>query len=142
MTKCSICGNEFNGNGVLCPGCRANCFGGVRKGNKMHAIKTKVDGHTFDSRLEARRYGYLKMLERAGEIKNLQLQVPYELIPKSEGQRATRYVADFVYETRNGEKVVEDVKSPISRTPVYKLKKRLMKERYGIIIKEVEKDEF
>ena len=50
--------------------------------NKYHAIKTTVDGITFDSRAEARRYRELKLLERAGVIENLVLQPKFELQPK------------------------------------------------------------
>ena len=73
------------------------------------------------------------MLERAGVIKGLKRQVPYVLINKSRYGRAIKYVADFVY-LENGQLVVEDVKGV--RTPVYKLKKRLIAEVYGIEIKE------
>ena len=75
----------------------------------------------------------LKLLERAGVIKDLRRQVPYILINKSSYGRAIKYVADFVY-LENGQLVVEDVKGV--RTPVYKLKKRLMAEIYGIEVKE------
>ena len=101
--------------------------------SKYHAVKTQVDGITFDSKKEAKRYTDLKFLERTKQIKNLQLQVPYILIEKSQYGRAIKYVADFVYE-ENGHQVVEDTKG--FRTPVYRLKKRLLAEKYGIEIKE------
>ncbi len=41
--------------------------------NKFHAIKTKADGYTFDSKREAKRYGDLKHLVAAGEIRDLQV---------------------------------------------------------------------
>ena len=49
--------------------------------NKFNARKTVVDGITFDSKKEANRYRELKLLERAGKICCLRLQVPFELIP-------------------------------------------------------------
>ena len=104
--------------------------------SKYRAIKTMSDGHTFDSRLEAKRYAQLKLMERAGAIKNVKCQVPFVLIEKNENGRAIKYVADFVYE-ENGQMVVEDTKG--IKTPVYRLKKRLMQEKYGITIKEVYK---
>ena len=101
--------------------------------SKYHAQKTTVDDITFDSKKEAMRYQELRLLERAGEIKNLQLQVPYVLIEKSKHGRAIKYIADFVYE-KKGQTVVEDCKG--FRTDTYKLKKRLLAEKYEIEIKE------
>ncbi len=73
-------------------------------GNK----KTVVDGITFDSKKEANRYCQLKMLERAREISQLELQHEFELIPaqmKNGGirsERACKYRADFSYVTKDG----------------------------------------
>lgn len=103
------------------------------KKSKYGAVKTEIDGIVFDSKHEAARYQELRLLERAGEINNLRFQVPYILIDKSKYGRSIKYVADFVYE-RNGDQIVEDAKG--ARTPVYRLKKRMMAERYGIEIKE------
>lgn len=102
--------------------------------NKYHAIKTEVDGIIFDSKKEAKRYGELKLLQRAGEISDLELQVPYILIKKSKYGRDIKYIADFVYKDKNGKVVVEDNKGV--RTDVYKLKRRLMAEIYNIEIYE------
>lgn len=104
-------------------------------GNK----KVVLDGHIFDSQREANRYAELKLLERAGEISNLRLQVPFELIPaqrKRNGkvERSCKYIADFVY-YRRGIWVVEDAKG--DRTDVYIIKRKLMLEKYGIEIEEV-----
>ncbi len=104
------------------------------KKSKYRAVKTEINGIMFDSKREAARYQELRLLERAGEIKSLRLQVPYELIEKSKYGRSIKYVADFVY-SRNGLTVVEDAKGV--RTPVYRLKKRMMAEKYGIKIEEV-----
>lgn len=108
--------------------------------NKYHAKKVTVDGIKFDSRKEANRYCELKLLQRAGKITGLQRQVRYLLVPTQYDKDgkciyySANYVADFVYH-QNGDLVVEDVKG--YRTPEYILKKKLMLERYGIIIKEV-----
>ena len=101
---------------------------------KYRTLKTFVDGITFDSKREAERYKELRLLERGGLITDLRLQVPFELIPKQPGERAVKYVADFVY-TENGRMVVEDVKG--YRTDVYRLKRRMMQAKYGITIQEV-----
>ena len=102
--------------------------------SKYRNRKTVVDGITFDSKREAERYKELRLLERGGLITDLRLQVPFELIPKQPGERAVKYVADFVY-TENGRMVVEDVKG--YRTDVYRLKRRMMQAKYGITIQEV-----
>lgn len=95
---------------------------------KYHNSRTVVDNIKFDSKKEASRYLELKMLEKAKKISNLELQVPFEIVPaiKINGRtnRKVVYVADFVYFDENGKRVVEDVKGV--KTEVYKLKKKLM----------------
>ena len=106
--------------------------------SKYHNTKTTVFGHTFDSRHEAERYIVLRSMEKSGLISNLRLQVPYELVQgrkiKGKAIRPSYYIADFVY-TCGGEEVVEDAKGV--KTAVYQLKKKLMADRYGILIQEV-----
>ena len=102
--------------------------------SKYKNVKTTLDGIIFASKKEATRYTELMMLQRAGMIQNLRLQVPFELIPKQAGERAVKYIADFTY-TENGEPVVEDVKG--IKTDVYRLKKKLMLKVHGLKIKEV-----
>ena len=112
------------------------------KPSKYHSGKVTVDGETFDSQKEYMRWCELKLLERAGEITNLRRQVKFELIPSQKDERgkvierACYYIADFVY-LRDMVAVVEDVKSPATRTDVYKIKKKLMLERRHIRIQEV-----
>lgn len=104
------------------------------KKSKYGAVKTEIDGITFDSKHEASRYQELRLLEQAGEITNLRLQVPYILFPKNKHGRALKYIADFTYNDGNGQLIVEDAKGV--KTPVYRLKRRLMAELKGIEIKE------
>lgn len=104
------------------------------KKSKYGAVKTEADGIMFDSKREASRYQELRLLEQAGEIANLRLQVPYILFPKNEHGRALKYIADFVYNDDTGALVVEDAKG--HSTDVYKIKRRLMAELKGIEIKE------
>ena len=101
--------------------------------SKYHAKKITIDKITFDSKKEAIRYQELKLLEKSKAISGLKRQVPYVLIEKSKYGREIKYLADFVY-TENGMIVVEDCKG--IKTPVYCLKKRLLAEKYGIVIKE------
>ncbi len=123
--------------------------------NKYNNKKITIDGMVFDSRKEARRYSELVLLQKAGKITDLQTQVPFELIPAQyesyerygkNGQRlkdgvrcvekAVKYVADFVYK-ENGVLVVEDTKSPATRTKDYVLKRKMMLFFKGISIREV-----
>lgn len=103
--------------------------------------KTEVNGVKYDSKKEAKRAEQLELQQRLGIIKNLERQKKYVLQPsfKFAGHtiREIAYVADFVY-TENGEQIIEDVKSPITRkNPVYKLKKKMMMYVHGIEVKEV-----
>jgi DNA-binding transcriptional regulator PaaX len=110
--------------------------------NKYHAQRCEWQGMTFDSRHEMRRYQELDVLQCGGAIRNLKRQVPYDLAVN--GIKVCRYVADAVYEelwpALGGEwrVVVEDAKSPATRTPAYKLKRALMRACLGITIREVE----
>ena len=107
-----------------------------QRGNKYRNYKGyEIDGIKFDSKKEAIRYKQLKLLERAGKISDLHLQVPFEVIKKSQYGNAIRYYADFVYFDKDENKqIVEDTKG--FRTDIYKIKKRLLAEQYGIEIKE------
>ena len=111
--------------------------------------KITVDGITFDSRKEYRRYKELCLLEKAGTIQNLQRQVKFVLIPaqyevtritktgkaiKKCIERECSYVADFVYE-ENGMIVVEDTKG--FKTKDYIIKRKLMLYIHGIRVKEI-----
>lgn len=105
------------------------------------------DGIEFDSIKECQRYCELKLMQRAGVISDLQLQVPFELIPSQriDGkvvERAVNYIADFTYtiadcpySEQNGEQVVEDTKG--MRTKDYIIKRKLMLWVHGIRIREI-----
>lgn len=93
-----------------------------------------MDGILFDSRAEMTRYVHLRMLERAGKIRDLERQVPYQLTtafshPAHGKIRAIVYRADFRYlETATNRVIVEDVKGAI--TDVYRIKRTLLLWRY------------
>ena len=111
-----------------------------REGQKYHSSKACVDGIIFDSKKEAERYQELLLLEKAGDISNLQRQVPFELIPsqKRNGkvvERSCKYVADFCYTDKNGNSIVEDTKG--FHTKDYIIKRKLMLEKFDIIISEI-----
>ena len=102
------------------------------KENKYGAVKAKVDGVVFDSIKESKRYVALKMLQNLGEISELKIQVSFDLMVN--GFKVSKYVADFTYKTGDGNRTVEDCKGVL--TPVYRLKKKLMKAIYNIDILE------
>lgn len=110
-----------------------------KRRSKYGAVKTTVDGVTFDSKAEARRYGELKILQAAGEILgSLILQPVFILwVKRGDGREVSvgKYVGDFQYEAPDGTIVVEDVKGV--KTPVYRLKKKMVEAHYGIKIREV-----
>ncbi len=122
--------------------------------SKYHSKKVTIDGMTFDSKKEGRRYKELALLEKAGQIENLRCQVKFELLPSyienyprysektgkrlKDGTRTiekgVNYIADFVY-IENGQQVVEDTKG--MRTTEYVIKRKLMLWVHGIRIKEI-----
>lgn len=105
---------------------------------KYKSVRTTVNGITFDSKSEARRYEVLRLLERDGRISELQLQPSFVLAPAvrfSDVKRqkpALKYVADFEY-IENGVTVIEDVKG--MQTPVFKIKRHLLKTVHGIDVR-------
>jgi hypothetical protein len=101
--------------------------------SKFHNVPKRVDGILFHSGKEARRYVELRGMERAGIIRDLELQPRYRL--EFNGERICDYIADFRYhDNERRADIVEDVKGV--RTEVYKLKKRLMKALLDIEVEE------
>lgn len=123
------------------------------RSGKYNAKKVIVDGIEFDSQREAHRWKELQLLQRAGEITELERQVPYLLIPAQYDQvpvyqdgrvlkykkkcieRECKYYADFKYKDKTGKVIVEDTKG--YRTKDYLIKRKLMLHEYGIRIKEI-----
>lgn len=107
------------------------------KPHKFNAVRTEVDGISFDSKAEAHYYAQLRMLEKAGEIEGLELQPKFPIVVN--GVKVCTYIADFRYRVVKGKSasltVVADKKGV--RTPVYNLKKKLVKAIYDIDITEV-----
>lgn len=126
---------------MVSPGYAARAVLQPAKKSKYRAIKTTVDGITFASKAEAKRYQELKALCLAGHILNLKCQPVFVLADAVtiNGRRrpSIRYVADFSYYTPDMDFVVEDVKGML--TPVYRLKRHLMKSQLGIDIVEITK---
>lgn len=114
----------------------------AKPGGKYGAVKEDRGKIIFDSKKEARHYDALIVMLRCGEITDLRIQPEFTLIeayttPEGERIRAMRYKADFSYR-RDGKLIVEDVKSEATRTRTYLDKRKLMREKYGIDVTEVQ----
>lgn len=112
----------------------------MRRAHKYGAERTVVDGISFASKKEARRFCELQMLEKAREISGLELQPSFTLqanglpLQYDSGRKVT-YRADFAYYcNRRVKRIVEDVKG--YKTPEYKLKKAILRSM-GIEVVEV-----
>ena len=110
------------------------------KQSKYGNHKVVVDGEKVaDSKHEYSRLCELEVLQRAGEIKDLQLQVKYQLIPSQKicgkTERGVSYIADFVYWTKNDKFICEDAKG--HRTDAYIIKRKMMKLIHNIDVVEV-----
>lgn len=111
-----------------------------QKKNKYNNTKVEYKGIKFDSVKEMQHYQLLEYRQRIGEIKELKLQVPYELIPtykiNNKTVRKCVYIADFTYISVTDNKLhVIDTKG--FRTDTYKLKKKLFEYKYGVEVEEV-----
>lgn len=105
--------------------------------SKYHNRKTKG----FDSAKEWRRNQELEALQRAGEISELNRQVPFVLMPSytiadettRQGFRTVReirYIADFTYRLKDGTRIIEDVKG--MQTDVFKIKRKLLERKIAL----------
>lgn len=109
---------------------------------KYRAKAIQIGPEKYRSQREAKRHQHLLLLQRAGKIEGLKREVAFELAPsvriagEMRARPAVRYFADFVYaELETGRFVVEDAKG--MQTPVFRLKKHLMKSVHGIDVKVV-----
>lgn len=101
-----------------------------------------LDGITFDSKAEMRRWNQLQLLLKCGGIRDLRRQVPFvwseTLTNEATGATMTRqgrYVADFVYIDALGKEHIEDVKGHETRE--YKRKRRVMRALFNVTIEEI-----
>lgn len=118
-----------------------------RKYHNSPAQRVDAQGNIlrFDSKKEAARFDVLAAMEQSGQISDLRMQADFtlqEAYTDTSGRRvrAIRYRADFTYFTGTGaarKLVVEDVKSSATRTREYFIKKKMLKERFGIDVQEV-----
>lgn len=102
------------------------------KKNKFGAKKTEYKDRVYDSSKEAKRAFELDAMLRAGEILKIEYQPKYEIVVN--GQRVANYFADFRVTYSDGHVEVEDTKG--FKTPIYKLKKKLVEAIHNIKIVE------
>ena len=119
----------------------AKSIASAAKRSKYGAIRTEAGGRVFDSRREAEHYMELALRQAAKEISGLRFQPEFVLwVTPLDGRPAVNvgsYFADFEYLDEKAERVVVDVKSKATSTPLYRLKKKIVTALYGIDIKEV-----
>ena len=107
----------------------------TRRRGRSNAVRTECDGITFASKVEARRYGELKLLEKAGEITHLRDHPKFRLIDGGRDRdgnviRPIDYIADFDYYEGN-QWVVEDVKGKTAKlTDVFAIKRKMFLLKY------------
>src|SRR5699024_10516014 len=104
----------------------------IKKQNKYRNQKTVVDGIKFDSKKEADYYCQLKLLKKAGEIKDFGLQPRFELQPgfnkNGKRYRPITYYADFVVDNLDGTTDIVDIKG--FETQIFKIKQKLFEYKY------------
>ena len=99
------------------------------KRSKYGAIKTRIDGHTFDSKKEADYYCELKLRLQSGDIRGFCLQPIFIL---AEG---LKYKADFIVFNNDGTSDVIDIKG--FKTKEYITKKKVFEDKYNLKIIEL-----
>lgn len=116
----------------------------MRIGNISAIVKSKYGNKKtkgFDSAKEWRRNQELEIMQRAGEISELNRQVPFVLMPSfaiadkttKSGRRTVReirYIADFTYRLKDGTRIIEDVKG--MQTDVFKIKRKLLERKIAL----------
>ena len=118
----------------------------VPAASKYHAVPVHVDGIRFASKKEAARFLELQLLQKIGQIADLECQPVFPLHVMELWRSGLpivittvgKFTADFRYlNLETGEIVVEDVKSTATKTEAYRLRKKLAEAIHGITITEV-----
>lgn len=110
--------------------------------SRFAAQAQTVDGYRFASKKEAKRYGELRLLERAGEIAELVVHPAFDV--QIAGRHFCTYTADFAYRvrlserTKENERIIEEVKSTGTRKDTaYRLRRKAAELAHGITVTEV-----
>lgn len=97
---------------------------GLSKQSRMLKFRNRpceVEGIWFQSTAEAKRYCDLRILERAGKIRDVQRQVPFELHTPNTARYLGKHLVDFAYtEVESGERIYEEVKGVDHRFGAWK----------------------
>lgn len=105
---------------------------GKRTRSKYGNRKIELDGHVFDSKVEARYYKELQLRQKAKDILFFKLQPRYQVMPAFEKDgktiRAIHYIADFEIHHNDGSIEVVDVKGHI--TQVFRIKEKLFHKKF------------
>lgn len=102
--------------------------------NKYKNKRVVIDGISFASGVEGRRYSELRLLEKIGKISDLVAHPVYVLHVGD--HKLGKIIPDFRY-IEAGEVIVEDVKSPNTITPIFKWKAKHLEYEYGIVVRVV-----
>ena len=108
----------------------------IRRNGKYNARKVTIDGNKFDSAAEARTYAELQLRQERGEISDLELHPRFELLPaftdcNGDKVRAAKYTADFAYTSRDGKRVIVDVKGgKATQTQAFNLRWKMLRYKY------------
>ena len=101
--------------------------------NVSPAAERTLDGIAFASKLEMKRYAELKLLLRAGEIQDLELQPEFRVSINE--QHYCTYTADYAY-TEKKQRVIEELKSTgTAKDAAYRLRKKAAELFYGIKVR-------
>lgn len=99
---------------------------------KYKSKAVEIDGHVFQSKIEANYYEHLKWLLEHKEIKSFSLQPRYILLDKfrknGKTYRKMEYIADFEVHHLDGSIEVVDVKGV--ETEAFKIKRKLFEHKY------------
>lgn len=110
--------------------------GWTRRNGKYNAVKVRLDGYTFDSKLEARYYGELMLREQAGEIRIERVHPRYPI--EIRGKKVCTVELDFIYlDLKTLKSHFIDCKGV--DLPMSKLKRRLVEAEYSLKVELVTK---
>lgn len=102
------------------------------KKSKYNNKITYVDGIRFDSKREAEYYKQLLLLQKIGEVKEIELQPKFTLLEtfRKNGvtHRSITYKADFKVTYKDNKVEIIDVKG--AETQVFKIKRKLFEHQF------------
>jgi hypothetical protein len=96
--------------------------------NKYKNVRQTYNGYSYDSKIEAQYAAELDMLKRGKAIKDYDRQVKVELFGEN-GSRVCNYYVDFLVYHNDGSLEYVEVKG--YETPVWRLKWKLLEDKYG-----------